>query len=86
MLSVQKARTKVGGKAFRFAAFPFPWNESQKDLKLNELVSFDTLKKMLNPWKKTHLPVDALPDMFYEVVSFDKYLLIFILRLLMVFT
>lgn len=47
LLSIPKVQTEQGKKAFKFAA-PFAWNELQKDLKLSELDSLETFKRMLN--------------------------------------
>ncbi len=55
--------------AFKFAAF-FIWSELQKDLELNELVSLDAFKKMLDDRRQTHLAVDVKPDIFLVVDNF----------------
>jgi len=54
MLSVPKARTETGKKAFLYSS-PSSWNTLQKDLKLIELISLNALKSKIKD-----LEADAL--------------------------
>ena len=47
LLSVPEVRTERGKKAFKCAA-PSAWNSLQNDLRLQELVSLNTFKTLLN--------------------------------------
>ena len=55
-------------------AAPFTWNEPQKDLKLKDLVSLDSFKRMLSDLRRTHLAADILTDALnlYLMGNFSK--------------